>query len=367
MWRSITMSIFAALVIRANVSLAQDSDTSTVSQTTQLVQAGPEETGPDNIPGEIEVSGFFDVVASAQASNEDETQFDLGQAEIDLARQLSNLAEIQVAVVYDNESENFELGAAFVDLELFNRRESDPATATGFPISRLNLLLGQFDVPFGIDYHVYPSIERKLVTAPLAVDLTHGGWNDYGIQLGVESQHANLVCYWVNGFASSAEVLDVVQTLATGTEVYEEIDTSPANAFGSRLGIKPLGWLEIGSSVAAGWNASGKDEMVLLGADLQLALGDFGLKGEYISHSLNRSVAKEDNRGYYLEADYRVFGDAFVVGRYGAFKPDSETWDSYGSLGAGYAIADQVEVRCETTLNERSADNQTLFQIVAGF
>jgi hypothetical protein len=163
------------------------------------------------------------------------------------------------------------------------------------------------------------------------------------------------------------EVIDQAQALALGVEVGEEIDTSPANAFGTRLGISPISSLEFGGSFAIGFNESGKDEMTLLGADLQYSFFHFEFKGEYIYHSLNRSIAKENNRGYYFQATYDLPERAFLVSRFGSFKPYGADWVGQLSLGAGYAIVEGVEVRFETVLNEDTKDNTNILQLVAGF
>jgi hypothetical protein len=171
----------------------------------------------------------------------------------------------------------------------------------------------------------------------------------------------------VNGFEASAEVLDEVATLATGTDVFEEVDTSPANALGTRLGIAPFAWLEVGTSFATGWNVDGKSEMNLVGVDLQFALAGFELKGEYIAHSVNRSIAEETNRGFYAQATYNILDRAFVTTRYGSFEPEGSETIGRGSIGAGYQINDGLGVRVETNINEDSDENQTIMQIVAGF
>jgi hypothetical protein len=307
----------------------------------------------------LQISGFFDVVGRHQSSADDKTEFGLGQAEVDLESELPDRAAVAVAIAYNADEALFELGAAELGINVYGSEES--------LVTSLDVTGGQFDVPFGIDYHVYRSIERKLVTAPLVVDLTHGGWNDAGLRLNLESAYGNLVCYWVNGFESSVEVLDEVQTLATGEDVYEEVDTSPANAIGTRLGITPLGWMGFGGSFAAGWNASGKSEMSLVGLDLQLNMFNLELKGEFIAHSLNRTIAEENNRGYYVQGLYHVLDRAFVVGRYGSFKPDQQNWHGQGSIGFGYALTDGVELRWESLISETSEDNQNIVQLVAGF
>jgi hypothetical protein len=326
---------------------------------------GSEETAENSIGG-IEWSGFFDVIGGFQSSADDETEFGLGQAEIDLASELSDRIAVEAAVAYNGDDGVFELGAALIDIHPFCDHGSSHVGA-GFSLDHSFILAGQFDVPFGIDYHVYPSVDRKLVTAPAVVDLTHGGWNDLGFQLGLELSHGNFVFYMVNGFEASAEVLDEVQTLATGVDVYEEVDTSPANAIGTRLGIAPFSWLEVGTSFATGWNASGRSEMTLVGTDLQFSMFNFDLKGEYIAHSLNRSIAEENNRGYYTQLTYNILDRAFVATRYGSFKPEGADWVGQTSIGAGYVITDGVELRMETVIDEAPDANQTIFQLAAGF
>lgn len=330
-----------------------------------MIMSRESEPEAESSIGGIEWSGFFDVTGGIQSSNDDETEFGLGQAEIDLASELSDRIAVEVAVAYNAEEGVFELGAALIDIHLFGSEGSH--VRPGFGIDHSFIVVGLFDVPFGIDYHVYPSVDRKLVTAPMVVDLTHGGWNDVGFQFGLEATHGNFVFYIVNGFEASADVLDEVETLATGTDVYEEIDTSPANALGTRLGIAPFGWLEVGTSFATGWNAAGKSEMALVGADLQFSMFNIELKGEFIAHSVNRSIAEENNRGYYAQATYNILDRAFVTTRYGSFKPEGADWIGRSSIGAGYAITDGVELRVETVLDENTEVNQTILQLVAGF
>lgn len=267
-----------------------------------------------------------------------------------------------MAIAYNNETGGFELGAAEIGISLYSNDN-------GF-VNSLNLVTGQFDVPFGIDWHVYPSPDRKLVSGPWLADVHGGwrGWNDFGWQFQVESKLGNFVGFWVNGFEESAEVIERVINLATGLEEesVNEINTTPADAFGTRLGITPVSGLEIGGSFAIGYNESGKDEMTLSGADLQYSVFDFDFKGEYIYHSVNRSINEEFYHGWYFQSAYN-FAPAFVVGRYASFKPQGNESIGQFTLGAGYAIAEGVELRFETLINDDSDANGSTFQLVAGF
>ncbi len=308
---------------------------------------------------ELDISGFFDVTSTYQDSRGDRNEFGLGQAEVDIESELSEKAAIKVAVAYNNQTSGFELGEAEIDINLYSYESG--------PVSSVNIAAGLFDVPFGIDYWVYPSIDRKLVTAPLVVEMTHGCWNDFGFRLNVTSDVANLIVFGVNGFESSFDVIDQAQSLALGVPIGTEVNTTPANAFGGRLGFTPVEHLEVGGSFAVGLNESDKDEMVLMGGDFQYWISNFDFKGEYITHSLNRSITEEKNKGYYFQSVYD-FGRTFLVGRYDSFKPDGVDWTTLYSLGAGYAVTNGVELRFETVIDsDNSTNNANILQLVAGF
>ena len=308
---------------------------------------------------ELDISGFVDVISTYQNSQDDQNEFGLGQAEIDIENDLSERSSIAVAVAYNNEDAVFELNTAEIGLNVWANNNSF--------FSSVDVTAGQFYVPFGIDYNVYPSIERKLVTSPMVVDYTHCGWNDFGVRLNVTSPVGNLVVFGVNGFESSYEVIDAAQSLTLGVAVGEEINTTPANAFGGRLGITPVSNLEFGGSFAIGINESNEDEMVLYGGDIQYSVNQFDFKGEYIAHSLNRSIEQEDNAGYYLQGIYN-FDRVFLVGRYDSFQPDGADWCNRYSIGAGYSVIENIEIRFETQIdNDNSDNNQNFLQLVAGF
>ncbi|RKX22194.1 MAG: hypothetical protein DRP51_02830 [Candidatus Zixiibacteriota bacterium] len=320
--------------------------------------------GSSVIGGDLEISGFFDVVGNYQSSAGDKTSFGLGQAELDLARELSDNIAFEAAIAYNSEAGVFELGAAVIDIHLFGSEGKHRRPALG--VKHSGVIVGQFDVPFGIDYKVYASIDRKLVSPPLAVDFTHEGWNDFGVQLYMDWTFGNFVAYGVNGFESSYLVSDAAHALSLGLSIGSEVNTTPANAFGTRVGLTPVPELEVGGSLAFGLNQSDKSEMLMFGGDLQYTVADFNFKGEYIQHSLNRSIEEETNKGYYFQALYNI-NQFFLTGRYGAFQPDGADWAYRYTIGAGYAVADAVEIRFESTINENSFENTNILQLVGGF
>jgi hypothetical protein len=312
-----------------------------------------------NVIGEeLQITGFFDITGSYDNSADDKTDFAMNQAELDIEKQLSDKADAFVAVAYNSELGVFELACAEVVLNFHQDEYSfiTSASITG----------GQFDVPFGIDYNVYASIDRKLVSPPLVVDYTHGKWNDFGARLNVASKYGNATLFWVNGFESSAEISDAAQALILGVNVGDEINTTPANSFGGRLGITPVENLELGGSMALGLNESNKDEMIMFGGDAQFSHEKFQFKGEYISHSINRSIAEENNQGFYAQALYN-FNPVYLAVRYGSFQPDGADWTDRVTGGIGWTVTNGVELRWESTFHKVTDNNTNILQLVAGF
>jgi len=265
---------------------------------------------------DLEISGFFDVVGNYQTSTDDKTSFGLGQAEIDIAKELSENISIMTAIAYNSDEGVFELGAAIIDIHLFGS-EGEHLNSV-FCVKHSGIVVGKFDVPFGIDYNVYASIDRKLISSPQVCGHTHEGWNDYGVQFNINWQYYNFVVYGVNGIESSYEVSEANHALTPDLLIGDEVITTPANTFGTRIGLTPVPDLEVGGSIAFGINQSNKSEMLMFGGDLQYAIADFSFKGEYIQRSSNRTIEEEKNKGYYFQALYNI-NQIFLTGRYGAF------------------------------------------------
>lgn len=306
-------------------------------------------------PRQLDVSGFFEIRNTLRNSGADRFNFELNQTEVDLASSLTSRATASLAIAYNTEARVFEVGAAEVGYVGY---ESSHGT-----VRRIAVSGGQFDVPFGVDYRVYAAPERALISRPLVVDLTHAGWNDLGVRAEIEGAHFNAVLYGVNGFASSAEVIDRAQTLATGIDTYVDVDTSPRQAAGARLGVLVHDGLEIGGSAASGLNAVGTSEMLLAGLDLQLQRGPLALTGEFIYHSLNRTVAREDNRGLYVQAVYSL-PRLWVAGRFGSVQPEQGSWYDVTTVGLGYRGLEGLQVRLETRFEADARRNSSTLQVV---
>jgi len=299
----------------------------------------------------LTISGFGDILADFQ-NKDDGSTFYIGQTEVDIESDLTEKFSIALAIAYDNEA--FAIGAFTVDCNLFTA--NDEAAPSLLGIESVTVGGGQFDIPFGIDWHEYPSIERKIISSPLVVENTHGLWNDYGGYLAIESEFGNAVAFMANGFCY--EGCD-----PSG----ESLTTENLRSGGGRIGLIPHKSIEIGASVASVEGRNNTVDMLLGGGDFRISLKELKLKGEYIAHNLHSGeIGDFTNDGYYVQAQYGI-GEISLVGRYDEFRPNRENTDiQRWALGAGRTIRDRVELRFEYDIN-KSIDDSAIFQVAFRF
>ncbi|NQU04784.1 MAG: porin [Calditrichaeota bacterium] len=301
----------------------------------------------------IEISGFCDILYDSESKS-----FGFGQLEIDLEAEVAENVVVTSAICYDAESGAFGSGALIIDFHLFGSDVSHFRHAKD--IYHSGVIIGQFDVPIGIDLNYYPSIDRKLVSGPLVVENTHDGWNDVGVQAYLETEKFNGVLYVVNGFSYDTGVVDAV-----GDPVMSDVKMSA----GGRLGIKPNDIVELGASYASFNNDDNKVDMSLLGVDIQAEFGYLTVKGEYIAHTMGiAGNNKVTNNGLYGQGTYQL-DKFFIVGRYGTFVTDDPAEDDLTRItgGVGYVISDGCEIRLEHQINSEDEANLTFLQIVVAF
>jgi hypothetical protein len=279
---------------------------------------------------DLELSGFADVIYSSSGEEGTDDHFMLSQVELDLAYLLSEKIRADLAIAHREGS--FGIGAMTIGFS---------------PAERIGICVGQFDVPFGIDYNFFPSPDRKLISAPLATETTHRLWNDIGLQLSITSSHVDLTLFAVNGL-SDAEV-----TVVPGGRL--------SHCFGDLL--------EVGGSMALGFTDDSDVETGLYGIDFQLTHGGLYLKGEYIEHSWEMTTEGQSTAGFYLQATVDV-DPFFFCARYGGLDSDEPELDELDrvTVGAGYRVIEQVELRGECQFHASGQEDDRLFlQTVASF
>ena len=305
---------------------------------------------------EISVSGFLDVVGGYRNSQQDHTNVSILEAEVDLEATPSDKIALATSVTLQPETRSMELTWATAAFNFM--------TAPKGMITQGTLTTGLFNPVFGVDCRRNNAQCRKLSSAPLVVQLTHQGWADVGVQFELDGPFGNFAAYAVNGFEPSAEVMQDAIDLTTG--LGDTLDVSPSNAVGTRLGLKPIPNLELGGSFAIGFNKSDRDEMLIAGADLNFTWSGFDVQSEYIFHSINRTILRQDNKGFYIQPTY-TFGRTFATMRYDSFRAEGHDRASRLTIGGGYTLTAGVELRLESVFADDSWNNETIMQVFAGF
>lgn len=306
----------------------------------------------------LEITGFMDVLFSTDNPAPGERNFRLGQAELDVAACLASHTCTCVALAWDQETGTFGLGCATIDFLLAGSGSDCRHHYEKW--ERSGLTVGQFDVPFGIDWLTYASVDRRTITAPDAVAATHGGWNDVGVMGFIEAPKYTLRAWLVNG--ADAEVPDGDEPLVLPTD----------GAFGARASVLPTGGVELGAS-AAGFNTTGDGQSVsLLGVDAQLARGPWALKGEYVARRLEPGDGRElVDAGWYAQGT-RDFDRWYLFGRYDRFDGETPATPDVECLGVGVGVgvSAPAELRVEYRAwlgDEEAGDDTWLAQLVTGF
>ncbi|MHB9027302.1 MAG: hypothetical protein ACYC9O_00885 [Candidatus Latescibacterota bacterium] len=291
----------------------------------------------------VEISGFGDVYSAAPLDSAG-TSFALGQAEVDVYATLTHNISASAALAYDGAAGAFGPGEFFVEFRLFGAEENHLRPSRG--VTHCGIMAGQFDVPFGIDWEVYASIDRKLVTPPLVVENAHGLWNDTGVQGHAANDYFSGVLFAVNGFG------------------YD--DVRMRYAAGGRFGIKPLSFLEIGGSYAGFVRPGGNLGMDLTGGDARIGWRGLHLKGEYITRKTGFTAVETTDFGYYAEGIFQ-FGRFFGAARYDSYNPSDAEEITRTSFGGGWVITDGCELRFEYQLRPDEEEDVTFLQVAAGF
>jgi hypothetical protein len=257
----------------------------------------------------VEITGFADFFYEAQHGEDRPDDFNFGQVELDIETLIEEKVAISAAIAFDAETETFGLGAFTIEIPLIGT--DGPHFRRG-GLDHTGIIVGQFDVPFGLDWKVYPSIDRKMVTAPLIVDYTHDSWNDLGVQGIVRHDRFELSVMLTNGFDFEVGYGNAGTFVGYNGIGYDSespvITVSTVEtkmAMGGRLGIQAHDYLALGLSYAQFLNHDDKIDMTLMGADVQFDYLDFHAKAEYIAHGLGLSGSNEvTNTGLYIQCLY---------------------------------------------------------------
>lgn len=309
----------------------------------------------------VEFAGFFDFQQQFQISPNSNNGMNYGQFELGISKNLNNFVSTEGAIAFNSETEKFELGSAICDIHLFGNDTEHLRKSSFFNSSGIQV--GQFDIPFGIDYKFIPSPDRKFVSTPFVVQKTINCMNNLGVNFYGESNFTNFNFFLINGLTDK----DV--------------------ALGGRASIFPFENFELGTSYLANLKKVEINNSRIYGMDFQLTFKQIEFRSEVLqSYGIIEGAIDDcglfnNHKGYYIQSigylDQYFEIPLFVGFRLGYWKTDNNLFQNNieNSLHRitstlGYLITSGVEVRVELVNDKyyNQNNNTTLTsQLVVNF
>ncbi|MFN2371067.1 MAG: hypothetical protein ABR506_07930 [Candidatus Krumholzibacteriia bacterium] len=307
----------------------------------------------DEVMPRVFLSGFMDLQWEPDADGTTSRVHRLGQAEFDLDAEIAPGVGLCLAPAWDPVTEAFGVGMAAVTLQF---TPGDPAAlCRGELGGQTGLMAGRFDVPFGIDWLFYPSIDRPLVTMPLPVAATHGGWNADGVMAYGAAGPWNGIIHATTGFDHSRVLDSGGEGIWTGRQ-----------AVGGRLGVALWPGVSLGASAAGIEAVEDQQRQFLAGWDLFVERGPATLRGELL-RLRPRGPEEHLDHGWYVAAQWD-FGAAYGIVRWDEWRPEGLARERRLSLGAGVPVRGAVVLRGEYELwPDAGRADRLVLQVAAGF
>ncbi len=299
------------------------------------------------------IGGFMDLQWSPGAAGGDDPVFSLGQAEVGLAAAVNDRTDAALALAWDPDTDEVGLGCATVNLRFGPGDPGSICRHRHLPGS--GILAGRFDVPFGVDWLTYPSIDRPLISAPLAVDAAHGSWNADGVLGYASSGPGNVIVHATGGFDRERALADGSAAAWTGRQ-----------AFGGRIGAVPVQGFAPGLSAA--WVDAVEDgrSLALVGLDLTVDVGRWFMRAEWLQVS-SRGAEDHDDHGWYAAVQHAV-GPGYGILRWDEWRPEGQPRDRRLCLGAGLPVGAGLVLRAEYEWwPDEGRDDRLALQAAAAF
>jgi hypothetical protein len=317
---------------------------------------------PQLLDNQLEISGYLDAVYQVHSDPSQQNQAMMNQIELDVLRQINDRASIEVAIdYYDND---FFLGNGTVNYSAFGESDSEHPLALGF--QSWDVTAGWFYLPFGLDWEVYSSFDRKLITMPAVVEQTYGWWGDVGMLNSVGFGWGSADVFVVKGFSSQVwnEDSEIPEDVTEDDERWLHYDCNVSG--GVRFNLAMISGIESGASLTRGWLRNGGIATSIAGVHAKTTWKLLTLKSEALQCRKAQSINPQDIRGYYFEA-LKPVGRFFVIGRFDYLEQERTSLRRFYSTGLGVKIREGVECRTEYRLDGSGRDNQLFLQVAAGF
>ncbi len=304
---------------------------------------------------QLQFSGFADVHFVSPLEDQSNIEMHCGQFELGLSSPIRPGINFEGAIAYNSETGTFEAGAGFVELVFTGENGLHSVRSNSF--DHIGLSIGQFDVPFGIDWQHIASPDRCLVTAPLLNEKSINSWNDVGINMHADLGPINITSFVVNG-------------------------ATDGFALGGRAAYSPLESFELGASYLSQTetNELGSKPRAF-GADIQTITGPLATRMElhYTEDLFEGDFEAIDtintHHGFYLQTNFDLSSILHIplvlIGRY-------DDWSSINNideasrvtLGAAYSIINGFEIRAEylgDNINGEKDIRQFVIQTLVSF
>lgn len=145
-----------------------------------------------------ELTGFFDVINMQNFTENGYNQFQINQFELDISYAHQSRFSLGTAIAYNNKTQDMELAMAYAHYNFINEEGIHPRREE--TINHTGIIIGKFDMHFGLDFMSFASPDRPIVSQPLVYEKTIGGWNDIGVDFHILHNNLSFHIWAVNGF-----------------------------------------------------------------------------------------------------------------------------------------------------------------------
>ncbi|MCF7740573.1 MAG: hypothetical protein K9N00_02145 [Candidatus Marinimicrobia bacterium] len=199
--------------------------------------------------------------------------------------------------------------------------------------NNLNLMIGKFDVPFGLEYeYLDPPISKFTSLSVVSENFLDGGWNDAGVNLKFKNKLIRVDGFIINSWY--------------GNKAY---------APGFRMSSRIYRNIRTGISYTVHLNNDYVKQVDRKDAFISIDFNDFKLESEYISGELVSSSNNIDH-AYYIQGIYNLSNiiNAPIQStfRYGIFNGKR----NYVTTGLSYQISKENLLKLEYLLNDEGDD-----------
>jgi hypothetical protein len=313
----------------------------------------------DLMNAQIETSGFFDVAGIANLSDSKQSKFIINQFELDFSYLHKSHFSVGSALAYNNETGNIELPMAFIHYSFNEGPGKHPRRVETYDHSAL--LIGKFDMPFGLDYLSYASVDRPTFTQPLVIEKTIAGWNDIGVDFHLFAGKFKFDVWTVNGFRDGVGI-------------------------GGNVRYQLFHFLEVGASHSSDVNNFKKVDDWLSGVDIKIDTEVFHIKSEFLwmkgvyEGIVDTVLNNEMHQGGYVQVltDFEKWTSlplslTLRIGGWQCSDVSDEDFDDSQmryTATVGYYLHENLSIRLEmaaNTYNKGATETLGVAQIVVGF